>query len=440
MRTRLSRLAGVVALCLVPPLHAAGQEVSQRGFVEVRGIVYPQEGPSDPTRLVGDLLFRQEAFWRARPWLTFAGAFDARADTHDRVHRGWSVDWGERGARRPALAVRRASVAVRRGGLSVEAGKQFVRWGKADVLNPTDRFAPRDFLDVVDNDFLGVTALRAVWERQADTVEGVWVPRFTPSRIPLPTDRWAGLSTSLVPAANGLGTVPFVLVDLGARYPGRSQFGVRWNRVGARFEYSLSFYDGFNHLPRFEAVPIGLPGSPQERQFAPGIVEPTPVALQFWRFHSRMRMVGGDLAVPTRWVTIKGEAGYFTSSGADADDYGRYVLQVERQAGEWFFAGGYAGEFVRKRRGQSGFAPDRGLANSFLARASYTLDATRDVAFEGVVRRNGDGAWVKAEYSQSVGGHWRVTARTNLIGGNASDFLGQYRRNSNVEAILRFSF
>ena len=56
------------------------------------------------------------------------------------------------------LAVRRLSATYTRGKLTVEAGKQFIRWGKTDVLNPTDRFAPRDFVNVVDNEFLAITA------------------------------------------------------------------------------------------------------------------------------------------------------------------------------------------------------------------------------------------------------------------------------------------
>ena len=37
---------------------------------------------------------------------------------------------------------------------TIEVGRQLVRWGKADILNPTDRFAPRDFLNVVHNEYL----------------------------------------------------------------------------------------------------------------------------------------------------------------------------------------------------------------------------------------------------------------------------------------------
>ena len=57
-----------------------------------------------------------------------------------------------------------------------------------------------------------------------------------------------------------------------------------------------------------------------------------------------------------------------------------YVLQLERQAGEWSFVGGYAGEGVTAKRSQFNFAPDRGLTRAFLGRASYNIDATRTAA------------------------------------------------------------
>ena len=145
----------------------------------------------DDARWVGQGLFRQEASWVPAAWLTFSGAFDARAASDDRVERSWAIDWTDRGLQRPALSVRAAHGSVTRAGFTMVAGKQFVRWGKADVLNPTVRSAPRDLLEVVDNDFLAVTAVRATYERGPDTIDLVWVPLFTPSRVPLAGSRWS---------------------------------------------------------------------------------------------------------------------------------------------------------------------------------------------------------------------------------------------------------
>ena len=107
--------------------------------------------------------------------------------------------------------------------------------------------------------------------------------------------------------------------------------------------------------------------------------------------------------MPLRWLTIKGEASYFTSSTPSTDEYVLYVVQVERQTGEWLFVGGYAGEVVTEQRASLTFAPDRGLTRSFVGRASYTIDPARSVSLEAAVRQNGDGAYGKAEYSQAHG-------------------------------------
>lgn len=150
-------------------------------------------------------------------------------------------------------------------------------------------------------------------------------------------------------------------------------------------------------------------------------------------------MYGGDAAVPLRWFTVKGEAGYFTSSNPRADDYLQYVVQGERQVGEWRFAAGYVGEAVTVDRGGFIFAPDRGMARAFLAHASYSIDINRGLTLEGALRRNGDGFWLKAEYTQAIGRSLRATASFTVIRGSPQDFFGQYSNNSFGALSRRYS-
>ncbi|MBI5281537.1 MAG: hypothetical protein HY858_07650 [Candidatus Solibacter usitatus] len=403
------------ALLLCCVLAARGQSFTHRGFFETRNSLYPQTAANDSGRAVSEKLLRWEASWKPRPWLQLNAAFDARFDSHRQFERALRLDFADRGLQRPALSARRLSAIVHKGGLTLEAGRQFIRWGKADILNPTDRFAPKDFLNVINSDFLGVTALRATYERGGDTFDAVWQPVFTPSRGPLLNQRWVGLP----PEMSGI-----PITDLGSRFPGRGNLGARWNHIGGGYELSLSLFDGFNHLPLFDA---GLRLAPRPS-----------VAIQ--RYFARMRMYGADAAVPLRWFTLKGETAWFTSSTRTADEYALYVIQAERQHGEWVFTGGYAGEAVTKNRLQAGFAPDRGLARSFLGRASYNLDANRTVAFETAVRQDARGMYLKTEYSQALGAHLRFTGAFTLLRGQQDDFLGQYNRNSNFQLVLRYSF
>lgn len=403
---------------MLHPRAGRAQQFSQRGFIETRAFVYPQTTPADSTHVVAEALARYEPSVRPRSWLRIAGAFDARMDTHDQVTQSWNVDWQDRTILRPALSVRRLDAIANVGWLTLDVGKQFIRWGKADILNPTDRFAPRDFLAVTDSEFLGVTAGRVAYERANRTLEAVWVPHFTPSRIPLSDQRWSGLPDSLA-------GVP--VDDQGTRFPGGSQIGVRWNHLAPGFEYSLSFYDGFNNLPLIDPRP-----------------DPVAGTLHLRRVFPDLRMYGGDVAVPLRWFTVKSEAAYFSSPDSGppplADDYVLYVIQLERQAGEWSIVGGYAGEVIVTRRSALDFAPDRGLTRSFLGRASYTIDTNRSLAIETAVRQNGDGTWVKGEYSQASGRHWRTTATITWIRGDPTDFIGQYNRNSHAGLRVRYSF
>ena len=391
------------------------QSFSGRGFFEMRNFVYPQTAPSDKGRLVSEELLRLEGVWKPRKGIQIHAGFDARFDSHRQFERAARLDLADRGTLRPALSARRGSVILNKGGLTFEGGRQFIRWGKADLLNPTDRFAPKDFLNVLNSDFLGVTAARATYERGSNTFDAIYQPLFTPSRGPLINQRWVVLPAELQ-------AIP--VVDLGARYPGRGNAGARWNHLGKGYEFSLSAFDGYNHLPLFQG------GQRTTPQFA--------VTLE--RYFAQMRMYGGDVAVPLRWFTVKGEAAYFTTRTPTADEYALYVIQLERQTGEWVFVGGYAGQAVTRRRAELDFAPDRGLAKTFLGRASYNLDANRTVSFETAVRQNGAGMYGKWEYTQAMGNHLRVTGNFTLLRGRADDFLGQYRRNSNMQVILRYSF
>ena len=417
---RLARTVATIALAMTAGHAARAQTVTQRGFVEGAAFLFPETAPNDATRVIGDALVREELFVKPAPWAQFAIGVDLRTNSHDQVESAWRLDLADRGIRRPAVAVRKLSATVTHGALTLDAGKQFIRWGKTDIINPTDRFAPRDFLDVISPEFLPVAGVRAALTHRDDTIEGVWVPRLTPSRVPLFDQRWAALP----PEAAAL-----PVVDAGSTVPPGAQVGARWSHAGAGIEYSVSFFDGFNHLPNIESRLGG----------------PLPV-IEVSRAYPAIRGYGADAAVPTRWFTVKGEAEYFMARPAGdvatpaSDDYLLYVVQLERQTGEWMLVGGYVGELVVVDRSEVAFAPDRGMTKSILGRAAYTIDPRRSMAFEAAVRQTGDGLYLKSEYSEARGRHWRLTLAGVAIAGRSDDFLGQYRRNSHAAATLRYSF
>jgi len=400
--------AGVLLVMLL------AQSFEQRGFIENRTVVYPQSARNDSAHVVDETLLREEASYKFTPWLTVNGAFDARTDSHRQTAREWGLDADDRGTLRPAFSARRMSATIHRGKVTAEIGRQFIRWGKTDILNPTDRFAPKDYpSSVVDSDFLGVTAARLTYESGGNTVDLVWQPWFTPSRTPLLNQRWTALPAEAAAVS---------LADAGAVYPGGSQYGARWNHIASGYEYSLCFFDGYQNLPSFDVL-----------------FNPLTATASFTRTYPKLRLYGGDAAIPLRWLTIKGEAAYFTSSTPGAEEYALYVIQLERQVKEWSFVAGYAGSVVtRNASSPLDFAPDRGFARAFVGRAGLTIDANRSLAVETAVRA--EGSFVRFEYSQLFGQHWRATGGLAWIRGDMTDFLGEYRRNSYASLAVRYSF
>jgi hypothetical protein len=406
----------VAACLLIGPASAPAlaQGISQKGFLETTVTWYPQSSPKETADLVNEYLLRYEASVKPAPWLRLTGSLDLRADTFKQTDYGWSLDWFDRGLKRSALGSRRLDVTISRGPYTLQIGKQNVRWGKTDILTPTDRFAPRDMLAVFDTDFLGVTAARFTAGLQSNTLDLVWVPVFTPSRLPLLDHRFAVMPPETRSAA---------IRDLGAQYPHGSQVGARWNHVGAGHEFSLSGFRGFNTLPQWDA----------QINFRESSVDLTRVYPRIWT-------AGADGAVSLSRLTLKGEVAYFGSADQRVDRYVQYVIQLERQAGEWFFVGGYAGEVVTAKRTTDRVSPDRGMAKAFLGRAGYTIDTNRSLAFDGAIRQNGKGSWTRIEFSQASGQHVRVTARVSWIRGRDDDFIGQFRRNSHATVTVRYSY
>ena len=392
---------------------ANAQPVSYTGFLEGRGFLFAQEAPNDAERRMFDGLFRNELTIRA-DWFSMVAGVDLRANSHDQVDDDWEIDYEDRGVLRPRLSLRRLVATVSHRAFTVDIGKQFIRWGRADIIYPTDRFAPRDYLNVIDSELLPVIAARASVQIGNETLEGIWVPQLTPTRLPLLNQRWV----SLPPEVASL-----TVVDGGSLLPDGAQLGARWRHTGSRLETAVSFFDGFNHLPDIVAT-----------------VRPEVGEIDVLRVHPTIRMYGGDIAIPTPVVTLKAEVAFVTSPPQTSDEYVLYVVEVERQIGEWLLDVGYAGEVVREDRVDLSFAPDRGMAKSIIGRAGYTLDPQRTVIIEGAARQDGEGFYGKLEYSQSLSSRWRLTLTGVGLAGEEDDFLGQYHRNSYGALSLRYSF
>src|SRR5258708_37818943 len=112
------------------------QNFDQRGFLENRTQFFPQTAANDSGEVVNETLLRYEASYMFAPWFKLSGVIDARFDSHQQIDRSARLDVDDRSLQRPALSLRRLSATLHKGKFTAEIGRQFIRWGKADILNP----------------------------------------------------------------------------------------------------------------------------------------------------------------------------------------------------------------------------------------------------------------------------------------------------------------
>lgn len=155
---------------------------------------------------------------------------------------------------------------------SMRLGRQIIAWGRADRINPTDSLSPRDFTLLVAEDEeerMGIDALLGRYQSSSGpALTAVVAPRFEPHKIP------QGLMPpGLIPAAE----------------PEQVEWAIKVDNVGDNFDWSLSYFDGFNRFPRYWG-------------------ETTLAGVRIHGNHEQARTFGGDFATTAGDWAIRGEA------------------------------------------------------------------------------------------------------------------------------------
>lgn len=178
-------------------------------------------------------------------------------------------------------------------------GKQIVAWGRADGINPTDNLTPRDYtvlLPFENDQRFGATAARLdVFPSPEHTVTLFATPFFEPSEVPLPATGFA--FTEVTPE----------------RSLSNTQLGLRLNKVGEGFDWSVSAFRGFSLLP-------------DARLFSSA---PTVPILEL--HYDRITVLGADFARNFGRFGFRGEAAYVDTrddAGTDPGTKNPYLFWI----------------------------------------------------------------------------------------------------------------
>ncbi len=308
--------------------------------------------------------------------------------------------------------------------VDVRLGKQVVKWGKADVFNPTDQINPNDFSTLLDDEPIGVIAGKVNYYYEDIGLEAIVVPTFTPSRFPPRGTRFDLVPTNL--------PLPLLEVDERADTLDDVQYGLRASSTYEGWDFSLSWYDGVNHFPGTRLAPTP--------QFPFVGIQPV---------YYRRRMLGGDFATTFGRLGLRGEGAWFRTDGHRQDEYLQYVLGVDYtwtnvfRDHDIFAIVEYAGEHVitQQQKGLDAGALERAFANSAAWNIDYQVTEFLTYTVRGVYNFDGrDNFFVEPQVEYAMNDHVTITAGFDIIHGGGQTLFGLMSENDQFYLKARYTF
>ncbi|MBI4591170.1 MAG: hypothetical protein HY725_20270 [Candidatus Rokubacteria bacterium] len=267
-------------------------ELGIKGRATFKNFSHFYETPNDDRKFRNEGILEVEWGRRLLPWSRVKVVVDIREDD-DSLTRGVTLQVPEKNERRSVLNLKEAVAGFQQGAVEVTLGKQIFAWGTADAYNPTDNINPYDYLDVIDNEKLGVYSAAARLTVVPASLTVVVIPFFTPSRIPLLRSRW------VPPPPEGV----IAIVDnrqLPPRDVDNMQYAARLKTTFGGVDLSASYYEGFEPTPVIRRSAVR-----PAPDLAPDLVLP-----RFTPVFTRMKVAGLDVSTTYGKFEVHGEGAF----------------------------------------------------------------------------------------------------------------------------------
>ena len=389
--------------------------------------------------LVDQAILQPEWSRDLAPWAKINIVGDLRADDDDFTD-GVTFQVQEKDRRRSIVGLKEAVLRV--GGRQLEArvGKLLFAWGTGDGYNPTDLINPYDYLDVVDNEKIGVYAGALRIATEASSVELVVIPAFAPSRVPLLRSRWVpDPPAGFVAIVDNREVPPPAISDM--------QYAARAHTTVKGVDVSITYYDGYEHLPVARRSVVATES---------GVTLPrlTPV-------FARIKSPGFDFSTVYEKFELHGEGAFrLVESNGREDRFhwlagSRYtwdelpmgwleqvVLTVE-----------YAREEVLASRAHSSiiepgtlpFIGDlfstRAFRNAVITRLLVKISEATQVHLNATVDiRASPNAYVQPKLTHKITDALHLEAALDLFAGSPETFWGRWRNNNRLFVSMKYFF
>jgi hypothetical protein len=310
-------------------------------------------------------------------------------------------------------------------------GRQIVAWGRADGINPTDNLTPRDYVVLLpfeDDQRFGTTAAKLdVFLTAEKTLTVFASPYFEPNKLPL-SNNDSSIEQKLPP-----------------RTFSNTQFGVRMNKSGEGFDWSLSYFYGFNLLPSLRLTD-GAEGTGVQAHC------------------DRIRVFGGDIARNFGRFGFRGEIAYvdtmdragsdsrvlnpnlFFIAGVDRTFFANLNLNLQyfrRQVRRFHPVASIPDPLTRRIASESALLTaqrNRASGGVSFRISNKWLHDTLEAEIFGVINFTTRDSFARPQVSYAFTDHWKVTVGYDWFDGERDTQFGSLASNRGTFVETRFSF
>ncbi len=314
--------------------------------------------------------------------------------------------------------------------LDLYMGKKIYSWGKAEGLNPTDNINRYDFLDFPDREKIGVLSAAVEYSMGNYSVDIVFIPFFTPSRLPGQSNRWIGNIEGETTNFDNI-IIPSDLSgevherDLPAKTLGNSQFAGRIKTTISGWDMALSYYRGFDSVPVVEEETIG-----SARHYTPK--------------YNRISNYGLAIATTFDKLEVHAEGAYRDTAKGYDDDFLAYIIGgsyswddlglefIEKISLYFEFAGERITNAKDSRKRFSSTDYSRPLKRSVLGSLVFKFNEDVDLRIGGNYNIDEYDHYIQPKLTYKFSDKLKVKIGLDIMTGHKNTFWGKWRNNDRV--------
>jgi len=318
--------------------------------------------------------------------------------------------------------------------MDVRIGKQQIIWGKADGVFITDIVSPKDLREFLLPDFneirIGVTAVKFDYYIGDNTFELVWIPVFTPTRMPAEGSIWSPkLDFSMKPQIDDSKQEVNGSVE-------NSDLFAKYSRMTSSIDFEIMAGYAWDDDPTLHTIKTIDPVSHQ----LTGIT----VIPQ----HHRLGIGGGSVSTTLGGWVFRGEGAYYNGKyfnsvdptlvdGVVKKDYLHYLFGLDYTLWGIYLSGQFIQQFILDYN--EDIIQDKFENTMTLLARGIFLRETLTLELFSYIGLNNKDALIRPRIYYDISDGFEILFGANIFTGETGRF-GQYNKNDMVYAKIKYSF